>query len=65
MTNEIVLSPIHYSGKDVSNADFWKECYHEDEISLDEIRSSGKKWYKCYIKFNGIKPVQITKVEKI
>jgi len=46
MTNEIVLSPIHYSGKDVSNADFWKECYHEDEISLDEIRSSGKKWYK-------------------
>jgi hypothetical protein len=64
MTTEIVLSTIEYTGKDAVNADFWKECYTEGEVT-PEMRTSGKQWYKYQVKFDGTKPVQITKAEKI
>jgi len=64
MTTEIVLSTINYTGKDAANADFWKECYHEDEVT-SEMRSSGKQWYRYQVKFNNTVPIQITKSEKI
>jgi hypothetical protein len=64
MTTEIVLSTIEYTGKDAANADFWKNCYHEDEVT-PEMRMTGKQWYKYHVKFDGLKPIQITKSEKI
>ena len=65
MTNEIVLSKIENSGKDVKNAPFWKECYHEDEVTEEMLKNWDKKWYKYHVKFDGLVPVQITKSEKI
>jgi len=64
MTTEIVLSTIEYTGKDAVKADFWKGCYHEDEVT-PEMRMTGKQWYKYQVKFDGTKPIQITKSEKI
>jgi hypothetical protein len=64
MTTEIVLSTIEYRGKDLVNADFWKECYHEDEVTPD-MRVNGKQWYKYHVKFQNTTPIQITKTEKI
>lgn len=64
MTNETVFSTIEYKGKDPVNADFWKECYHSDDINPD-LLNNGKQWYKYRVKFNGLKPIQITKSEKI
>ena len=64
MTTEIVLSTIEYKGKDPVNADFWKECHHEDEVT-PEMRTNGKQWYKYHVKFDATKPIQITKTERI
>lgn len=64
MTNETVLSTIEYTGKDPINAPFWKECYHENEVT-SEMRETGKQWYKYSVKFDGLKPIQITKKERI
>jgi hypothetical protein len=64
MTNETVLSTIEYKGKDPVNADFWKQAYHEDEVT-PEMKINGKQWYKYHVKFEGLNPIQITKSEKI
>lgn len=64
MTTEIILSTIEYKGKNAQNANFWKDCYHEDEVT-PEMRKSGKQWFKYQVKFDGLKPTQITKSERI
>jgi len=64
MTNETVLSTIEYTGKDAQKADFWKDCYHEDEVT-PEMRTNGKQWFKYHVKFENLTPVQITKTEKV
>jgi|AntAceMinimDraft_18_1070375.scaffolds.fasta_scaffold114133_3 hypothetical protein len=64
MTNEIILSTIENKGKDIINAPFWKNCYHNDEVT-QEMRMNGKQWYEYYVKFDGLKPVQLTKTKKI
>lgn len=51
----------HYHDKFISfnikDSIIWKSCYHEDELKPDNL------W--CYhIKFDGLKPVQVTKIEK-
>ncbi len=64
MTNETVLSTIEYTGKDAQKADFWKDCYHEDEVT-PEMRTTGKQWFRYQVKFDGTRPIQITKSERI
>lgn len=64
MTNEIVLSTIEYKGKDVATAPFWKQCYHKDEVTT-EMLTNGKQWYEYHVKFDGLKPIQITKTNKL
>ena len=64
MKKEIVYSTIHYTGKDAENADFWKECYHPDDITPD-LLTNGKRWFKYTVQFQGLKPIQITKLETI
>jgi len=64
MTTEIVLTTIKNSGKDVKTAPFWKECYHEDEVS-QEMLDNGKQWYKYYVKFDNTVPIQLTKEVKL
>lgn len=63
MTNEIVLSKVDIKKNDLENKEFWKNAFHEDEVSYEE-KSSGK-WFKYEIRFDGLKPIQITKKEKI
>jgi len=64
MENVIVLSTIENKGKDIANAPFWKEAYHKDEVSKDML-ANGKQWYEYHIKFDGLKPVQLTKTNEI
>lgn len=64
MITEKVLSTILYEGKDAENAPFWKECFHEDELTSD-MKLNGKQWFAYHVKFDGLKPVMITKIEKI
>ena len=65
MTNEVLLSTVEYKGQDAVNADFWKgERYHEDEVT-PEMLNNGKQWWRYHLKFDGLKPIQITKRKKV
>jgi len=64
MTNEIVLSTIENTGKDIVNAPFWKECYHRDEVT-EEMLGNSKQWYEYHVKFSGLVPIQLTKTNKL
>ena len=64
MTNEIVLSTIVNTGKDIANAPFWKECYHKDEVTK-EMLSNSKQWYEYHVKFSDLIPIQLTKTIKL
>lgn len=46
--NELMDSPI------------WKKCEHPDDIKEKDI--SG--WYEYTVKFEGLTPIQVTKVKK-
>jgi len=64
MTTEKIFSPISNESKEVEKASFWKECYHTDEVT-ETMLKNGKQWYIYHVKFNGLNPIQITKIEKI
>ncbi len=64
MTTEKVYSTIKNEVKEAKNAAFWKDCYHEDELT-QEMLKNGKQWYLYHVKFDGLKPIMITKSEKI
>jgi hypothetical protein len=64
MITEIVLSTIENKGNDVKNAPFWKDCYHKDEVTNDML-TNGKQWYEYHVKFDGLKPIQLTKTNKL
>ncbi|MFW6310908.1 MAG: hypothetical protein ACOC1K_01605 [Nanoarchaeota archaeon] len=64
MTTEKVISPIEYKGKEAKTALFWKECYHEDEVTPEMLRN-GKKWFTYWVKFDGLTPIMITKKKKM
>lgn len=62
MTTEKVFSTILDESKN-PNGKFWKECYHEYEIEPSELKT--KTWYVYHVKFDGLKPMQVTKIEKL
>ena len=62
MTTEIVWTPTENKGKDLWNSPLWQGCYCETEMT-DEIRQTKNKWFLYHIKFDGLKPIQITKSE--
>lgn len=48
--------------KNLSDSPIWGDAYTEDElIDVDE----SKKVYQYSIKFDGLKPIQVTKVKRI
>lgn len=66
MKEEVVYTPVKdfnlLTGKDRSlealdKSLIWKQCYHEDEK-----RPQSKDMYVYYMKFKGLKPIQITNV---
>jgi len=61
---EKVLSTIENKGKDINNAPFWKDCYHKEDVT-EEMLGNGKQWWEYYVKFDGVKPIQLTKTNKL
>lgn len=61
MITEKVYSPIEDKNikNNLQNSPIWKDCYKEDE------EKPNKKMWVYSIKFNGLKPIQVTKVKKL
>jgi hypothetical protein len=61
MTNEIVLSPVKDTemSKNLGTSPVWKSAYHKEEVT-DEVRKKHNHWYEYQVKFDGLKPVQLT-----
>ena len=63
MTIETVYSPIE--DKDIrnnlQNSPIWKEAYKAEEIEL----FPNKQMYSYKIKFDGTKPIQVLKTERL
>ena len=62
MITEEVWSPIEDRNiqKNLEESPIWKTCYRADEITT-EIRSKHERWHVYFVKFDGLKPVQLTK----
>lgn len=60
-----VYSPIE--DKEIRNnlntSPIWKQAYHEDELS--EAKKKHQNIFEYSIKFEGLKPIQITKVNRV
>jgi len=63
---EIVLSPVEDEkiNANLQKSEIWKNAYKPEEVT-DEVKAKYPRWFKYHIKFNGLKPVQVTKIEKI
>lgn len=61
MVTEKVYSPIFDKSlaTNIQNSPIWGECYKEDEIA-----DVNKSLYCYSIKFDGLVPIQVTKVSK-
>ena len=65
MISEIAWSTIKDTNStDINNSPIWKDCYKDEEMT-EELKQSSFVWYKYTIKFDGTKPVQLTKMETI
>ena len=60
MITEIIWTPTEHKGKDLWNSPLWGGCYADSEMN-DEIRKTKNKWFLYHMKFDGLKPIQITK----
>jgi len=66
LTNEVVYSPVldEKFNSHLDNSEVWKKAYHLEELT-DEVRNKHAHWYKYSIKFEGLKPIQLTKFERV
>jgi hypothetical protein len=66
MTTETVFSPVkdEKMNSHLNDSEVWKNAYHPDDMS-DDIRKKYPQWYMYKIKFDGLKPIQMTKIEKL
>jgi hypothetical protein len=62
MENVVVYSPIEDKNiqKNLNDSPIWKQAYHEEELQGKNF----KEVFKYSMKFDGLKPFQVTKVEK-
>ena len=49
--------------KELNDSPIWKAAIHEDELA--DAKEKGKPLYEYKIKFDGLKPVQVSSVKKI
>jgi len=65
MENVSVYSPVE--DKDIRNnlngSPIWKQAYHAEELA--EAQKKNATMFEYTIKFDGLKPVQITNVKKL
>ena len=62
MTTEKVISPVEDKkmNSDISNSPVWKNAYKPEEFT-DEILRKYPAWFEYTVKFDGLKPIQMTK----
>jgi hypothetical protein len=60
-----VYSPIEDKNirTNLNNSPIWKQAYHEDEIR--EIEKQVPHMFEYSIKFDGLKPIMVNKVQKL
>ena len=60
-----VYSPVNDENiqKDLNGSPIWKKAYHESEV--DVAQKNHTEVYEYSVKFDGLKPVQLTGVKKL
>ena len=67
MTTEVVISPVKddkMNSHVISQSEIWKIAYHPDDLN-EEIRGKHSRLYEYHIRFDGLKPIQMTKFREI
>lgn len=66
LQGDTVYSPIDDSKirGNISGSAIWKTCYKEEEVT-DEVLNKHKRMYAYTMNFDGLVPVQVTKIEKV
>ena len=66
MITEKVFSPVNDVNikKNLKDSPIWKNCYKEDEINRDVLQKHNTM-YVYTIKFDGVTPIQVTKVSTL
>ena len=59
-----VYSPVEDKGfaKNLNNSPIWANCFHEEELTEAELKYSNFWIYE--VKFDGLKPIQVTNIKK-
>lgn len=60
-----VYSPVEDKAirENLNDSPIWKKAYHEEDLS--RILAAHPAVFEYSIKFNGLKPVQVTNIKKI
>jgi len=60
-----VYSPVNDENiqKDLNGSPIWKQAYHESEVAV--AQKNHTEVYEYSVKFDGLKPVQLTGVKKL
>jgi len=66
MTDEKVISPTFdkQMNSHINDSEVWKKAYKAEELT-DRIRGMHPAWYEYTIRFDGLKPIQMTKFKEI
>ena len=66
ITTEIVLSPVKDDKikSNLNGSPIWKKAYKPEEVT-EEVRAKHSAWFEYTIKFEGTKPMQVTKVKAV
>ena len=66
MTFEKVISPIldEKINSHLNDSEIWKKAYKPEEVT-DKIRGMHPAWYEYTIRFDGLRPIMMTKMKEI
>ena len=66
MTNEIVISPVKDEkiNSHINESPIWKKAFKAEELT-EKVRGMNSAWYEYTIRFDGLKPLQMTKFREI
>ena len=66
MTNETVISPIRDEkfNSHPKDSEIWTKAFKAEELN-EKVRGMYPAWYEYTIRFDGLKPIQMTKFREI
>lgn len=66
MTNEIVISPVKDEkiNSHINESLIWGKAFKLEELT-EKVRGMNPAWYEYTIRFDGLKPLQMTKFREI